>query len=614
MDSEVEVKPLPKLPTVNVEKTLERYLDAIKAPLDDAAFKQTKALVQKFLGDKPLVDEVETLITKRSEEKENWSFEWWLDDMYMNVDLPLPINSNPGLVLPKQTFESDEDRLVYMAKLTKGLLDFKETIEKDAIKPDFVASKKDGTKQGLCMNQYKRIFSCYRRSNLAKDSQLDLDGTQSKDKELIAVLVRSQIYLMPVKKDGIWLDTEEIFQGLWTITQGAQTAPDIEMHERVPVLTSQNRRKWGEARAHLVEDGGNKAVLEELETCLFLVCLDEDTQNPTDPERSFHSRFRQMLSGNGPFLNGTNRWFDKTMQLIASPDGNVGMCYEHSVAEGVAVVNVIEDVVLGIQADGNTFPAPQKSLTFEELGITQVMWNVDLITSNSIVEAIRDFKRLDDNADLEIFTFDGFGKDQIKSFRCSPDAFCQMVLQLTYFKIYGKLCFSYESASTRRFLHGRVDNIRSSHPEALEWAKAMLDETAEPMARLDLFKRAMNKQTKIMSENITGEGLDIPMLGIREACKILRPAQELPLFVDESYSRSVLFQLSTSQVTTTKLDDTFMGYGAVVPDGYGVSYNLLEDKIIFCISSFYMAMDTDSRLFARHLTQSLLDLKQMFQK
>eukprot|EP00094_Tigriopus_californicus_P009154 TCALIF_08825-PA protein Name:"Similar to Cha Choline O-acetyltransferase (Drosophila melanogaster)" AED:0.27 eAED:0.27 QI:137/0.87/0.77/1/0.87/0.88/9/137/551 len=551
MDSEVEVKPLPKLPTVNVEKTLERYLDAIKAPLDDAAFKQTKALVQKFLGDKPLVDEVETLITKRSEEKENWSFEWWLDDMYMNVDLPLPINSNPGLVLPKQTFESDEDRLVYMAKLTKGLLDFKETIEKDAIKPDFVASKKDGTKQGLCMNQYKRIFSCYRRSNLAKDSQLDLDGTQSKDKELIAVLVRN---------------------------------------------------------------GGNKAVLEELETCLFLVCLDEDTQNPTDPERSFHSRFRQMLSGNGPFLNGTNRWFDKTMQLIASPDGNVGMCYEHSVAEGVAVVNVIEDVVLGIQADGNTFPAPQKSLTFEELGITQVMWNVDLITSNSIVEAIRDFKRLDDNADLEIFTFDGFGKDQIKSFRCSPDAFCQMVLQLTYFKIYGKLCFSYESASTRRFLHGRVDNIRSSHPEALEWAKAMLDETAEPMARLDLFKRAMNKQTKIMSENITGEGLDIPMLGIREACKILRPAQELPLFVDESYSRSVLFQLSTSQVTTTKLDDTFMGYGAVVPDGYGVSYNLLEDKIIFCISSFYMAMDTDSRLFARHLTQSLLDLKQMFQK
>lgn len=65
------------------------------------------------------------------------------------------------------------------------------------------------------------------------------------------------------------------------------------------------------------QDEGNKAALEELESCLFLVCLDDDTQNPTDQERSLHSRFRQMLSGNGPFLNGTNRWFDKTMQVNA---------------------------------------------------------------------------------------------------------------------------------------------------------------------------------------------------------------------------------------------------------------------------------------------------------
>lgn len=32
---------------------------------------------------------------------------------------------------------------------------------------------------------------------------------------------------------------------------------------------------------------------------------------------------------------------------------------------------------------------------------------------------------------------------------------------------------TYESASTRRFLHGRVDCIRSATIEALEWAAAM---------------------------------------------------------------------------------------------------------------------------------------------
>lgn len=76
----------------------------------------------------------------------------------------------------------------------------------------------------------------------------------------------------------------------------------------------------------------------------------------------------------------------------------------------------------------------------------------------------------------------------------------------------------------------------------------------------------------------------------------------------------LIFSWLGLQVTTSKLEGAFMGYGAVVPDGYGVSYNLLADKIIFCVSSFFVAVDTDSRLFARHLTQTLLDMKQMLQQ
>jgi len=42
------------------------------------------------------------------------------------------------------------------------------------------------------------------------------------------------------------------------------------------------------------------------------------------------------------------------------------------------------------------------------------------------------------------------------------------------------------------------------------------------------------------------------------------------------------------------LEDSYMGYGAVVPDGYGVSYNLQNDGIIFCIASFFSCNDTSS--------------------
>lgn len=54
---------------------------------------------------------------------------------------------------------------------------------------------------------------------------------------------------------------------------------------------------------------------------------------------------------------------------------------------------------------------------------------------------------------------------------------------------------------------------------------------------------------QIMTENINGEGMDIPMLGIREALKEVYPDKDLPeLFRDEVYQSSNLFQLSTSQV------------------------------------------------------------------
>ncbi|GIY17490.1 hypothetical protein CDAR_436331 [Caerostris darwini] len=36
---------------------------------------------------------------------------FWLDDMYLKNPIPLPVNSNPFFLLPKQTFHSSNDQL-----------------------------------------------------------------------------------------------------------------------------------------------------------------------------------------------------------------------------------------------------------------------------------------------------------------------------------------------------------------------------------------------------------------------------------------------------------------------------------------------------------------------
>ena len=65
----------------------------------------------------------------------------------------------------------------------------------------------------------------------------------------------------------------------------------------------------------------------------------------------------------------------------------------------------------------------------------------------------------------------------------------------------------------------------------------------------ELFRCAVARQTEIMVKNILGHGIDIPLLGLREASRELN-GQLHELFTDESYKIANCFLLSTSQVGT----------------------------------------------------------------
>ncbi|GFY42973.1 choline O-acetyltransferase [Trichonephila inaurata madagascariensis] len=57
-----------------------------------------------------------------------------------------------------------------------------------------------------------------------------------------------------------------------------------------------------------------------------------------------------------------------------------------------------------------------------------------------------------------------------------------------------------------------------------------------------------------------------------------------------------------------------VGYGPVVPDGYGCSYNPCEDHIDFCVSSFFSSKETSSDFFAHSLEGSLLNMGEICEK
>ena len=50
-----------------------------------------------------------------------------------------------------------------------------------------------------------------------------------------------------------------------------------------------------------------------------------------------------------------------------------------------------------------------------------------------------------------------------------------MAFQLAYFRHYGEPCATYESGSTRAFLHGRTETVRSCSMDSVAFTKAFDD-------------------------------------------------------------------------------------------------------------------------------------------
>lgn len=209
-----------------------------------------------------------------------------------------------------------------------------------------------------------------------------------------------------------------------------------------------------------------------------------------------------------------------------------------------------------------------------------------------------------------VYRYDSYGKDFIKKSKVSPDVYIQLALQLAYYSLHGKMVATYESASTRRYKLGRVDCIRSTTMEALDWVKSMLQKDLEMEQKLRKFHSAVEKQTAIMIDNIMGEGIDIHLLGLRMQAQEM--GIETPkLFQDESFNIANHFALSTSQLPTKY--DQFMGYGAVVQDGYGASYNPQNGQIVFCLASFRSGQMTSTLKFSQSLKQALDKMKEMLE-
>lgn len=172
--------------------------------------------------------------------------------------------------------------------------------------------------------------------------------------------------------------------------------------------------------------------LSAIDTAAFVLVLDDSTHE------SVSNRATSLLAG-----DGSNRWFDKALSVIAFSDGHIGFNAEHSWADALVIAHMWELTVMsgktdreqGYDADGHCSKTGREC-SLDVFWPTKLKWDVPRggALQGAIETALKKNKTSISDVDLQVVRFSDFGKGKVKQMRMSPDSFVQLALQLAFYR------------------------------------------------------------------------------------------------------------------------------------------------------------------------------------
>jgi carnitine O-acetyltransferase len=173
--------------------------------------------------------------------------------------------------------------------------------------------------------------------------------------------------------------------------------------------------------------------------------------------------------------------------VIVWDNGRSGFLGEHSCMDGTPTLRMNEFMLGSLDAKKTDFghPSPNVNPTPPK----EIVLTANDAVLSDIKQAEKNFDELVGAHELRVLHYDAYGKEFIKQFKTSPDAWAQLVKQLAFYKLKGRPGVTYESAQTRKFQRGRTEVIRAASSESKAWVDAMVDPRATVRAVLfrDIF-------------------------------------------------------------------------------------------------------------------------------
>ena len=572
---------LPRLPIPELEHTLAMYLKSVQPLCDAAQWEKTKNAVASFLTS-PKSTELQQRLQKRAAEKGNssWLIDWWNELSYFGYRESVVVNVSYFYQFKSDNYSSGNP-LIRAAGLVKAALEFKQMIATDVLAPEMSGKKPQD------MSMYRYLFNAIRVPYQGKDFYETFDMNAHNH---IIVARRGKFYSVEVNRKMAIADISSLLQSV--VAQAAKGDKND-----IGILTSDHRDRWAAAYKELNNDMLSEESIRQIASSSFVVCLDEEKPS------NVGEKARNCWHG-----NGTNRWFDKPLQFIVADNNEAGFTGEHGIMDGQPTNRCVDWVLSYLAKSGQSLVSAPRTCSSPQQP-RELQWNVNSSVTKSIDVAHHAFADLIDSQVMEVLDWTQFGKDGLKKLRVSPDAFVQMSLQLAYNRIHNKFPATYEACSTRSYLHGRTETIRSCHTPGADFCRAMNDSGVSAQQTYGLLQKAAAHQSAYARKATQAMGCDRHLLGLK-LC--LKSGEETPeIFSDPMFSYSSSWVLSTSALASEHF--SCWGFGEVVSNGYGIGYLVNKNNVAFTISTL-KTHPHPAALFKKELKQAIAEMHAMCQK
>lgn len=580
---------LPKLPVPTLQETGAKYLRSIEPFLSKEQLKKSTAIVEDFIRPGGAGEVLQKRLESFAVDKDNWLAEWWDDYAYMSYRDP---------VSPYVSYffnHKDINNIIGKDQLLKATLiayyttQFSVDVETENLEPEIIKGNP------YCMNAFHYMFNNSRVPHEGADITKVYPIAENR---YFVVIINNNFYkVYHHDTNGQVLSKSDIYKQLLYITLENSK---IAQGHGVGALTSLNRDEYLNSYNQLVKSPINSASLETIFASTFVICLDSDSP-VTVAEKS-----RNNWHG-----DGENRFFDKPLEFFISRNGNSGFLGEHSKMDATPTVQLNNFVLQKISKEDPKallHEIESNSKLVSELSVAEVPslleFDINPVVRQEITLAKEKFAKTIDSLDQEVFQYYGYGKNLIKQFKVSPDAYVQMLMQLAYYKLTGKVRPTYESAATRKYLKGRTETGRTVSIESKKFVETWANPESTNEEKIATFQKACKQHVGYLVEAADGKGVDRHLFGLSQ---MLQANEEVPaIFQDPVFKYSSTWYISSSQVPSEYFQS--WGWSQVIDDGFGLAY-LVNSEWLHVHISCKKGNGLKSSHLKHYLTEAANELK-----